>query len=151
MGIKIKEGVRGRVLLEGSVAQPFSTAGVQTLMGGRRQKWPRCASADDSLAETFFDQYHRAGRKQAVSALPANLLACPSSDSLVPDPPPAHAHPQLLSGVAYLHERWVLHRDLKTSNILYTNRGQLKICDFGLARQYGSPLKPYTHCVVTLW
>eukprot|EP00887_Chlorella_sp_A99_P004031 scaffold11.g4031.t1 len=57
----------------------------------------------------------------------------------------------LLSGVAYLHERWVLHRDLKTSNILYTNRGMLKICDFGLARQYGSPLKPYTHCVVTLW
>jgi cell division cycle 2-like len=58
---------------------------------------------------------------------------------------------QLLSGVAYLHENWVLHRDLKTSNILYTNRGQLKLCDFGLARQYGSPLKPYTQLVVTLW
>lgn len=29
---------------------------------------------------------------------------------------------QLLSGVAYLHSHWVLHRDLKTSNILYTNR-----------------------------
>lgn len=27
----------------------------------------------------------------------------------------------------------------------------MKICDFGLARQYGSPLKPYTHLVVTLW
>ena len=26
-----------------------------------------------------------------------------------------------------------------------------QICDFGLARQYGSPLKPYTHMVVTLW
>ena len=37
--------------------------------------------------------------------------------------------------MAYLHEQWVLHRDLKTSNILYTNRGELKICDFGLARQ----------------
>jgi cell division cycle 2-like protein len=58
---------------------------------------------------------------------------------------------QLLSGVAYLHSHWVLHRDLKTSNILYTNRGELKLCDFGLARQYGSPLKPYTHMVVTLW
>lgn len=58
---------------------------------------------------------------------------------------------QLLSGVAYLHANWVIHRDLKTSNILYTNRGQLKICDFGLARQYGEPLKPYTQLVVTLW
>ncbi|KAL0905287.1 hypothetical protein M5K25_023696 [Dendrobium thyrsiflorum] len=58
---------------------------------------------------------------------------------------------QLLSGVKYLHDNWVLHRDLKTSNLLLNNRGELKICDFGLARQYGSPLKPYTHLVVTLW
>ena len=58
---------------------------------------------------------------------------------------------QLLSGMHYLHENWVLHRDLKTSNILYSNKGELKICDFGLARQYGSPLRPYTHNVVTLW
>ncbi|KAL6566553.1 hypothetical protein OROGR_002168 [Orobanche gracilis] len=58
---------------------------------------------------------------------------------------------QLLAGVKYLHDNWVLHRDLKTSNLLLNNRGELKICDFGLARQYGSPLKPYTHLVVTLW
>eukprot|EP00268_Persea_americana_P004512 TRINITY_DN1143_c0_g1_i8.p1 TRINITY_DN1143_c0_g1~~TRINITY_DN1143_c0_g1_i8.p1 ORF type:complete len:801 (+),score=194.10 TRINITY_DN1143_c0_g1_i8:811-3213(+) len=58
---------------------------------------------------------------------------------------------QLLEGVKYLHDNWVLHRDLKTSNLLLNNRGELKICDFGLSRQYGSPLKPYTHLVVTLW
>ncbi|KAM3358605.1 cyclin-dependent kinase G-2 [Capsicum galapagoense] len=58
---------------------------------------------------------------------------------------------QLLHGIKYLHDNWVLHRDLKTSNLLLNNRGELKICDFGLARQYGSPLKPYTHLVVTLW
>ena len=58
---------------------------------------------------------------------------------------------QLIAGVSYLHDNWVIHRDLKTSNILYNNKGDLKICDFGLARQYGSPLRPYTHMVVTLW
>ena len=58
---------------------------------------------------------------------------------------------QLIAGVAYLHDNWVIHRDLKTSNILYNNKGDLKICDFGLARQFGSPLRPYTHMVVTLW
>ncbi len=58
---------------------------------------------------------------------------------------------QLLAGVAYLHENWVLHRDIKTSNILYTNGGRLKLCDFGLARRYGEPLRPYTQLVVTLW
>lgn len=58
---------------------------------------------------------------------------------------------QLFEGVKYLHDNWVLHRDLKTSNLLLNNCGELKICDFGLARQYGSPLKPYTPMVVTLW
>ena len=57
---------------------------------------------------------------------------------------------QLFDGIEYLHDNWVLHRDLKTSNILYNNKGEVKICDFGLARQYGSPLKPYTGLVVTL-
>ncbi|KIH93691.1 cell division cycle 2 [Sporothrix brasiliensis 5110] len=43
---------------------------------------------------------------------------------------------QLAAGVAYLHGRWILHRDLKTSNLLLNNRGQLKIADFGMARYY---------------
>ncbi|CAN1221090.1 Cyclin-dependent kinase G-2 [Linum grandiflorum] len=58
---------------------------------------------------------------------------------------------QLLAGVKYLHENWVIHRDLKTSNLLLNNQGELKICDFGMSRRYGSPLKPYTSGVVTLW
>lgn len=58
---------------------------------------------------------------------------------------------QLLQGVKYLHDNWVLHRDLKTSNLLLNRRGELKICDLGMARQYGSPAKPYTQLVVTLW
>jgi len=58
---------------------------------------------------------------------------------------------QLLSGVSFLHQHWVLHRDIKTSNILYNSKGDLKLCDFGMARQYGDPLQPYTHLVVTLW
>ncbi|KAB2020315.1 hypothetical protein ES319_D07G060000v1 [Gossypium barbadense] len=58
---------------------------------------------------------------------------------------------QLLEGVKYLHDNWVLHRDLKTSNLLLSNQGELKICDFGMARQYGSPQKPYTTKVVTQW
>lgn len=58
---------------------------------------------------------------------------------------------QLLKGVSYLHENWVLHRDLKTANILMNDEGILKICDFGLARMFGDPLRCFTQGVVTLW
>ncbi|EDO40841.1 predicted protein, partial [Nematostella vectensis] len=59
---------------------------------------------------------------------------------------------QLLRATAHLHDNWILHRDLKTSNLLLNNRGILKVVgDFGLAREYGSPLRHYTPIVVTLW
>ncbi|KAI1426043.1 Pkinase-domain-containing protein [Xylaria sp. FL1777] len=58
---------------------------------------------------------------------------------------------QLASGVAYLHDNWILHRDLKTSNLLLNNRGQLKIADFGMARYVGDPAPDLTQLVVTLW
>ncbi|XP_012282419.1 cyclin-dependent kinase 11B isoform X2 [Orussus abietinus] len=58
---------------------------------------------------------------------------------------------QLLRAVSHLHDNWILHRDLKTSNLLLNHRGILKVGDFGLAREYGSPLRQYTSIVVTLW
>ncbi|XP_063679437.1 cyclin-dependent kinase 11B-like isoform X2 [Bolinopsis microptera] len=58
---------------------------------------------------------------------------------------------QLMSGLAFLHDNWIVHRDIKSSNLLFSHGGILKIGDFGLAREYGSPLKQYTEIVVTLW
>lgn len=62
-----------------------------------------------------------------------------------------HLFRDLLRALAYLHENWVFHRDLKTSNLLLTEKGTLKLCDFGLARHFSRPLRPYTPVVVTLW
>lgn len=58
---------------------------------------------------------------------------------------------QLLDGIQYLHDLWIMHRDLKTTNVLVNNNGVLKVCDFGLARYYGAPIRPYTLRVVSLW
>ncbi|SGY13662.1 BQ5605_C010g05935 [Microbotryum silenes-dioicae] len=58
---------------------------------------------------------------------------------------------QLLSAIALCHDNWIIHRDLKTSNLLMNNRGQIKVADFGLARTYGDPLGDMTQLVVTLW
>ncbi|KAH7300429.1 hypothetical protein KP509_24G062200 [Ceratopteris richardii] len=42
---------------------------------------------------------------------------------------------QILCGLKYLHERKVLHRDIKCANILVDTNGKIKLADFGLARQ----------------
>ena len=42
--------------------------------------------------------------------------------------------PQILSALAAAHERGVVHRDIKSDNIILTSKGQAKVLDFGLAR-----------------
>ena len=76
---------------------------------------------------------------------------------------------QMLCGLSYMHSANILHRDMKTANLLVDRNFNLQICDFGLARfsspghEYdcegstgsvpeadGGP-PPLTELVVTLW
>ena len=58
---------------------------------------------------------------------------------------------QILSGMAYLHKNKIIHRDIKSSNILMNHKGEIKIGDYGLARRDSkSDNKKYTFKVVTI-
>ena len=57
----------------------------------------------------------------------------------------------LLEGINHLHSKLIVHRDLKSSNLLYSNDGKLKICDFGLARKLSNTADNLTKEVITMW
>ncbi|KAG4909303.1 hypothetical protein JHK87_055419 [Glycine soja] len=59
---------------------------------------------------------------------------------------------QLLTGLHYCHVNQVLHRDIKGSNLLIDNEGNLKLADFGLARSFSNEHNAnLTNRVITLW
>ncbi|KAG8466694.1 hypothetical protein KFE25_008073 [Diacronema lutheri] len=53
----------------------------------------------------------------------------------VPEPNACHYMRGLLQGVAHLHERGVIHRDIKLENVLLSDDGTVKLADFGLAAE----------------
>eukprot|EP01026_Neomeris_dumetosa_P053301 TRINITY_DN47588_c0_g2_i3.p2 TRINITY_DN47588_c0_g2~~TRINITY_DN47588_c0_g2_i3.p2 ORF type:complete len:490 (-),score=78.10 TRINITY_DN47588_c0_g2_i3:411-1880(-) len=64
---------------------------------------------------------------------------------------------QMVKGIYFMHKKGVVHRDLKTANILLDKKGNLKIADFGLSRKirdFGDDDKAEGYMsptVITLW
>lgn len=53
---------------------------------------------------------------------------------------------QIVEGVAFMHSKSIVHRDLKLDNILINQLGEVKIIDFGFAVKCDPKEKLSTHC-----
>lgn len=59
---------------------------------------------------------------------------------------------EIAQGLKFCHNSGVMHRDVKGSNILINNSGEVKLCDFGLSCMIKENEEPgYSNRVVTLW
>jgi serine/threonine protein kinase len=49
--------------------------------------------------------------------------------------------PQILTGLDYLHDRGIVHLDVKPHNIMLTRNGEVKITDYGISRSIKEQLR----------
>jgi TolB-like protein/tetratricopeptide (TPR) repeat protein len=59
------------------------------------------------------------------------------ADGPLPVQEAVHIAVEVARGLAHAHSEGVVHRDLKPSNVFVTNRGLVKILDFGMAHAFG--------------
>jgi eukaryotic-like serine/threonine-protein kinase len=110
------------------------------LAGAVRERFARERDILASLVHPHIAAFYDAGLDDsgqpylALECVPGELLTAHAQRGPLGLPERLDLFAQVLSAVAYAHDRLVAHRDLKPANVLVTAQGQVKLLDFGIAR-----------------
>jgi len=101
------------------------------------------ARASSSLSHPNICTIHEVGESDGdlyivMELVEGKSLRAMSTDAGLPPESVLRYGVQIASALARAHDRGIIHRDLKTANIVVTSDGLVKVLDFGLAKQVGS-------------
>jgi tetratricopeptide (TPR) repeat protein len=105
-------------------------------------KASREAEAIARLAHPNLVTLHDVGQSEGRPFLVFELLRGKTLDLRIeegqlPVQDAVHIATEIARGLAHAHAEGVIHRDLKPANVFVTNKGQVKILDFGMAHAFG--------------
>ncbi len=101
------------------------------------------ARASSSLSHPNICTIHEVGENEGelfivMELVEGKSLRAMCADAGLPPESVLRYGVQIASALARAHDRGIIHRDLKTANIVVTADGLVKVLDFGLAKQVGS-------------
>jgi eukaryotic-like serine/threonine-protein kinase len=106
----------------------------------RVQRFRQEARAVAALSHSNVMAVHDVGEERGLAYAAFELLEGQTLAQLLEDGPLSAAKAvdygvQICQGLAAVHAQGIVHRDLKPDNVFVTRSGQVKILDFGLAKQ----------------
>ncbi len=104
-----------------------------------RERLLREARTASALNHPHICTVHEVGEADGLVFIVMEHVAGRSLSALLSEPRPMEMVVrygiQIADALAHAHERGVVHRDLKTGNVMLTPEGRIKVLDFGLAKR----------------
>src|SRR6476646_638721 len=100
----------------------------------RREAQAAAGLAHENLMRVFDYGEGEAGPFMALEWLPGGTLEDRLADGPLPPDETHRVAAGMAAGLAHLHSRGLVHRDIKTHNVLFEQAARVKLGDFGLAR-----------------